>query len=256
MYSQLFFSKQDSNGYVLISKNNGCTYCECLNCSGKGKHLKDFWVPCYNCKGWANSYRNARGCDVCKNKEGKYESRLTKCEICAGKGQFHNTYLDDVKREKSQQEYNKKSDEESFKDEDSKYENIREIQDDEDIKKRKAYFDDIRISYRRGLRVEMDNQPPVLTKSFPSKEQIKNDLIGKKVGTWTFSKLEEFKSMLIRYAFSGGDKYFTIFIYVDLLDYITKKPYHGTFNILYDFVNNKWKIDYYDILEGNIRKSD
>ena len=101
MHSQLPFSKQDANGYVLISKDAACTYCECLNCSGKGKYYKDFWIPCYNCKDWADSYRNIRGCDVCKNKKGKYESRLTKCEICAGKGQFHNTYLQDnsIKKE-------------------------------------------------------------------------------------------------------------------------------------------------------------
>ena len=101
LYSQYFFSKQDSNGYVLISKDASCTYCVCNNCNGKGKYLKDFWIPCYNCKDWASSYRNARGCDVCKNKKGKYESRLTQCEPCAGKGQFHNTYLEDhsIKKE-------------------------------------------------------------------------------------------------------------------------------------------------------------
>lgn len=194
---------------------------------------------------------------MCKNKEGKYESRLTKCEICAGKGQFHNTYLDDVKRAKSQQEYNKKSDEEMIKNADEEYENIREINDDVNIGKRVAYLRDNDGEYNTLNRIAIDKQP-VFIKSFPSKEQIKNDLIGRKVKGWNFDKLEEFKSIRIVSVTLVDTETICISLVVDLIGYRTKKPYHGFLKTLYFFSKNEWKPTYDKdeiIREGEVIKS-
>ena len=92
LYSQYIWNKQDSNGYVLLKRYDlTCTYCTCNSCNGNGKILTNIWVACYNCKEWADSYRNARGCDICHNNKGKFKYEYIKCTACAGKGKYHNT---------------------------------------------------------------------------------------------------------------------------------------------------------------------
>lgn len=69
-----------------------CEICSCNKCSGTGILENYKYIPCNNCKDWASSYRNLKGCDVCKNNKGKYGYVKENCWACDGKGKWRNTY--------------------------------------------------------------------------------------------------------------------------------------------------------------------
>ncbi len=78
--------------YKDIHDEGGWEYRICPNCNGKGTNSKFYNVVCYNCKDWAESYRNIKGCDVCKNNK-TVKKYLTKaCVWCDGYGKQHNVY--------------------------------------------------------------------------------------------------------------------------------------------------------------------
>ncbi|MEI6696057.1 MAG: hypothetical protein WCO13_08310 [Bacteroidota bacterium] len=76
---------------------------------------------CRNCADWADSYRNIKGCDVCKNKKFITKRENQKCSYCNGLGIIRNTYyskenIESRKRERQRNiEYQKDIEEEEKK---------------------------------------------------------------------------------------------------------------------------------------------
>ncbi len=82
-----------SQNYIELSVDNrSCEICTCGQCNGTGTREIYRFIPCYNCKNWASSYRDIKGCDVCKNNKGKYGYVKENCNACDGKGKWRNTY--------------------------------------------------------------------------------------------------------------------------------------------------------------------
>jgi hypothetical protein len=168
-------------------------------------------VKCTNCAGWADSYRNSRGCDVCHNN--KYiNKRVTyTCYTCNGLGKVRNTY------------YTK--------------ENIAD--------REKSY----RIQENKKKCEELE------TLTFPDKDQIASDLIGKKISGWNFDKLEEFKDIRIKKGSTNinydnpEESSFEINVDLELEDYKTKEFYVGDVVVNYKFKDHKWFFS--EIISGN-----
>ena len=78
-----------------------------------------------------------------------------------------------------------------------------------------------------------DNSIPVENVEKPSIEKIKNDLLGNKVQTWTFAKLEEFNAVNVINSRILDDLSLEIEISLDMSDYITGKPYKGNVVVSY-----------------------
>jgi hypothetical protein len=71
-----------SGDYTRLSSNVDikCTFCQ------KGIATGAVYVSCKNCKDWADSYRNIKGCDVCKNNKYITIYKKGSCNQCGGTG--------------------------------------------------------------------------------------------------------------------------------------------------------------------------
>jgi len=83
---------QNYKSYTIRNDKDSCEICTCSWCKGSGEMINTIWVSCYNCKDWASSYRDIKGCDVCKNNKGKYEKKKETCFKCNGYGKLKNNY--------------------------------------------------------------------------------------------------------------------------------------------------------------------
>jgi hypothetical protein len=78
-------------------------YFDCRHCES-GYYLENVKVTCKNCIDWANSYREIRGCDICKNKKYTIKQKKQFCFSCNGKGIKRNTYYTQEGIEKRENE--------------------------------------------------------------------------------------------------------------------------------------------------------
>lgn len=58
---------------------------KCAICTN-GVAISKNYMTCQNCKDWADSYRNIKGCDVCKNNKTVVVRQKVKCTRCKGTG--------------------------------------------------------------------------------------------------------------------------------------------------------------------------
>jgi len=86
----------------------------------------------------------------------------------------------------------------------------------------------------------------------PNEDKIKNDILNNKVGSWTFSKLEEFNDLTITNSRIVDEFNLEIDVTLDLSDYITGKPYQGNVTVSYYRIDRK--NDYWQFKEvtGNV----
>ena len=81
----------------------------------------------------------------------------------------------------------------------------------------------------------------------PNEDKIKNDILNNKVGSWTFSKLEEFNDFTITNSRIVDEFNLEIDVTLDLSDYITGKPYQGNVTVSYSRIDRK--NDYWEFNE-------
>jgi len=81
-----------------------CTGTMFNNCNN-GYYIDNVKYNCPNCKNWANSYRNSRGCDVCKNNKYIIKKETIKCSACNGLGKIRNTYYTKEGYDKRKREF-------------------------------------------------------------------------------------------------------------------------------------------------------
>ena len=67
----------------------------------------------------------------------------------------------------------------------------------------------------------------------PNEDQIKNDILNSKVGSWTFAKLEEFNNVAIVNSRVVDELNLDLEVTLDMSDYKTGKPYQGNVTVSY-----------------------
>ena len=81
-------------------------YRTCPECKGKGTSSRYYTLVCENCKDWAESYRNIKGCDICKNNKTVKKFLTKPCIWCDGFGKQHNIYWKKENVDLRNKEYN------------------------------------------------------------------------------------------------------------------------------------------------------
>lgn len=114
------------------------------------------------------------------------------------------------------------------------------------------------IAKRERIKDNESKCEELQTLPFPDKNQIARDLIGKKISTWNFDKLEEFTD-INSYNDTKNincdnpeESSYKVSVGLWLEDYITKNTYRGDLELKYKYKNHKWLFS--EIVSGSVFK--
>lgn len=107
------------------------------------------------------------------------------------------------------------------------------------------------------IETEIDNCNKIKTLSIPTNEEMKKALLGKRIDTWNFDKLEEFKNFYsLDYRHINCDNLeqstCEMKVYIDLVDYISSQPYDCEATLKYEYKEGKWTFK--EIVSGFVKK--
>jgi hypothetical protein len=100
----LFINISYGQYYEVYKESIRSEFFSCPSCNKSGYVTVEKKIKCNNCSDWADSYRNLRGCDVCKNKKYKIVTKSEECYYCNGQGVIKNTYYTQEGRDRRERE--------------------------------------------------------------------------------------------------------------------------------------------------------